>query len=198
MISSTGFESLDRFPPDFLPSTEFAQALVQLHIPGVLNVSENATKNEFAFAPGAIVDPERARLVDSKRADAGIRVERTLATLAFRAGRIGETQLRLSSDGHFAPDVATAMLTCLDVPVEVGEPILINLHRELLQSASRGAVHGGWGKLVTGDNDLWIDVAPAANPISSPRQRAKVIHRVESENFIRRDEKDHRNPPLNL
>ena len=91
-VSMTGFSSLDESPPQFIPSVEFAHALLQMELPFAEpreyfgeHANEGNAGAGVAYDVGTILDPDTAAAVGAKRLDIGIRVERTLAAIAMRA-----------------------------------------------------------------------------------------------------------------
>jgi hypothetical protein len=110
------------------------------------------------------------------RESIGVRVERALATVAFRYAHGGRSEVFISESGQFIPEVRAQLANALTLPPARAEKVLPPLHRELQEAAAAQLVSGAWGRLAGDVRGLKLLLSQVGrDPDSGDRPRARVI-----------------------
>jgi hypothetical protein len=112
--------------------------------------------------------------VERCRSAIGARVERLLATLAFRASAEGLRELRLSDEQQFVPSVSRELLDRLPINAPAATPILDRLLDELRQFTQGPGLTASWGRLVWRPVGLILELKPFERDLR-PRSRARPV-----------------------
>jgi hypothetical protein len=131
-------------------------------------------------APTPEADPARSPdPVERTRASIGVRVERLLATAAFRAAAQGERELRIADEQRFLPWMSKELLELLPINRQEATPLLDGLLAELRQFARDQGLTASWGKLTARPDGLVLELKPFERGTTPRRARAEVLHRHE-------------------
>ena len=147
------------------------------HTPPAAFAPNNAVPGPAAVAAAAAPSGELAAssdAVERTQAAIGVRVERMLATLAFRAAAAGQSELRLSDRERFTPHVSQELLSRLPINLHAATPILDGLLAELRQLAQGSGLSADWGRLVERPEGLFLELKPFQRDTES-RARARVL-----------------------
>ncbi len=169
--------------PRFLASRELAELVLQNNGPRQDTLFPFAERLDVApHTPAAGLlratagaDPAFSEdAVERTRATIGARLERLLATLAWRAAAEGLGQLRLSDEQQFVPVVGHELLQRLPVAAEAAGTILARLFEELRQFARARSLDASWGRLTDRPEGLVLELEPFERDLL-PRSRARPL-----------------------
>jgi hypothetical protein len=173
--------------PRFMPSDSLAQMALRASVPANLPLSTvnggpvmeridvaTPAAERLDVAPSSLPDDTSAGAVDRARESIGVRVERMLATLAFRAAAQGQRELRISEDSRFTPLVSRELLHRIPVNIYEATSILDQLHQELQALADGPGLTANWGKLSHHPDGLVLELNPF-QPEPVERTPARII-----------------------